>query len=97
MEMRVTSQSAKESNEKYREQKERLTNKTPIELMKQPLMLTELQYALHQLKLKESPGPDGIYNEMLIHLCSAAVKNSLRFSIKVGKEGDCRKSGERQL
>ena len=41
--------------------------------MQQPLSLGELQRALKKLKPRRSPGPDGITNEMLIHLGSAAV------------------------
>ena len=45
--------------------------------MKQPLMLTVLQCTLHNLKMKTSTRPNGICNEMLTHLGSAAVKKHL--------------------
>ena len=40
--------------------------------MTNPITKQELRSALKKLKLKKSPGPDGITNEMLIHLGRAA-------------------------
>ena len=40
--------------------------------MKLPITLHELQSALKKLKARKSPGPDGVSNEMLTHLGSAA-------------------------
>ena len=41
--------------------------------MQQPLRFGELQRALKKLRPRRSPGPDGITNEMLIHLGRTAV------------------------
>ena len=37
-----------------------------------PLSLQELNTAIKKLKKKKSPGPDGITNEMIIHLDTTA-------------------------
>ena len=65
--------SALKQREARREVRERTANRTAVKLMHQPLRLGELQRALKKLRPKRSPGPDGITNEMLIHLGSAAV------------------------
>ena len=51
--------------------RERTASRTTVKPTQQPLRSCELQTALK--KPKKSPGPDGIINEMLIHLGSAAV------------------------
>ena len=56
-----------------REIREITANRTAVKPMQQPLRLGELQRALKKLRPRRSPGPDGITNEMLIHLGSAAV------------------------
>ena len=53
------------------EQRERAKT-NPRDSMTLPLTLQELNLAIKKLKLKKSPGPDGITNEMLIHLKSTA-------------------------
>ena len=65
--------SALKQREARREVRERTANRTAVKPMHQPLRLGELQRALKKLRPKRSPGPDGITNEMLIHLGSAAV------------------------
>ena len=58
--------------------RERTANRTAVKPMQQPLRLGELQRALKKLKPWRSPGPDGITNEMLIHVGSAAVCKHLQ-------------------
>ena len=65
--------SALKQREARREIMERTANRTAVKPMQQPLGLGELLRALKKLRPKRSPGPDGITNEMLIHLGSAAV------------------------
>ena len=65
--------SASKQREARREIRERTANRTAVKPMHQPLRLGELQRALKKLKPRKSPGPDGITNQMLIHLGSAAV------------------------
>ena len=65
--------SALKQREARREIRERTANRTAVKPMHQPLRLGKLQRALKKLRPKRSPGPDGITNEMLIHLGSAAV------------------------
>ena len=65
--------SAEKQREARREQRERHTNRATVEPMRLPITLHELNSALKKLKAKKSPGPDGISNEMLTHLGSAAV------------------------
>ena len=65
--------SASKQREARREIRERSANRTALKPMQQPLRLGELQRALKKLRLRRSPGPDGITKEMLIHLGSAAV------------------------
>ena len=65
--------SALKQRETRREVRERTANRTAVKPMHQPLRPGELQKALKKLRPKRSPGPDGITNEMLIHLGSAAV------------------------
>ena len=65
--------SASKQREARREIRERTANRTAVKPMQQPFRLGELQRALKKLRPKRSPGPDGITNEMLIHLGSAAV------------------------
>ena len=65
--------SALKQREARREIRERTANRTAVKPMHQPLRLGELQRALKKLRPKRSPGPDGITNEMFIHLGNAAV------------------------
>ena len=65
--------SAEQQREARREQRERPTDRATVEPMKKPITLHELNSALKRLKAKKSPGPDGVSNEMLTHLGSAAV------------------------
>ena len=50
-----------------------MRERTAMKPMQQPLRLGELQRVVNKLKARKSPGPDGITNEMLIHLGSATV------------------------
>ena len=65
--------SASNQREARREMRERTANRTAMKPMQQPLRLGELQRALKKLKPRKSSGPDGITNQMFIHLGSAAV------------------------
>ena len=65
--------SASKQREARKEIRERIADRTAVKPMQQPLRLGELQRALKKLRPRRSPGPDGITNEMLIHLGSAAV------------------------
>ena len=55
--------------------------------MKNPFTHHELQSALRKLKTKKAPGPDGISNEMLAHLGSAAVDKLLEIFNLSWQEG----------
>ena len=79
--------STAKQREARREQRERLTKRTTVEPMKQPIKLAELQSALKKLKPRKSPGPDGISNEMLTHLGSAAVNKLLEIFNLSWEEG----------
>ena len=57
------------------------------ESMTLPLTLQELDNALKKLKLKKSPGPDGITNEMLIHLDTTARLKLLEIFNLTWEEG----------
>ena len=65
--------SASKQREARGEIREKTANRTVVKPMQRPIRLGELQRALKKLRPKTSPGPDGITNEMLIHLGSAAV------------------------
>ena len=54
------------------EQQRRVRNEKKNEGMTLPLSLQELNTAIKKLKKKKSPGPDGITNEMIIHLDTTA-------------------------
>ena len=62
--------SASKQREARREIRERTANRAAVKPMQQLLRLGERQRALRPRRL---PGPDGITNEMLIHLGCAAV------------------------
>ena len=53
--------------------RERTANRTTVKPIQQPLIHGVLQRDLKKLTPRKSPGPDGITNEMLIHLGSAAA------------------------
>ena len=57
-----------QQREARREQRERPHRETSETSMRQAFTLHELQTALRKLKLRKSPGPEGISNEMLKHL-----------------------------
>ena len=59
-----------QQQEARKEQRDRSTNATTTELIQQPSTLHELHVVLN--KLKKSPGPDLIMNEMLTYLGHAA-------------------------
>ena len=67
----------KQQREARREQRERQNTAPTVEPMTQQLVLHELKSALKTLKVRKAPGPDGISNEMLTHLGSAALKKLL--------------------
>jgi hypothetical protein len=52
------------------------------EIMEAPITLKKLELAVSKLKMKKSPGPDGISNEMIKNLENAARTKLLQtFSI----------------
>ena len=55
--------------------------------MEKALTLSELHAALRQLKTKKSPGPDGITNEMIIHLGCLATGKLLEIYNLTWREG----------
>ena len=61
-----------EQRRKARSELRRVRNENNDDLMTLPLTLQELNIAIKKLKKKKSPGPDGITNEMIIHLHTAA-------------------------
>ncbi|XP_070182474.1 uncharacterized protein [Littorina saxatilis] len=78
---------AEKQREARKEQRERRNNKASPEAMEAPFTHQELRQALRKLKNKKSPGPDGISNEMLNHLGSAAVGKLLDIFNLSWKEG----------
>ena len=61
-----------EQRRKARSELRRVRNENNDDLMTLPLTLQELNIAINKLKKKKSPGPDGITNEMIIHLHTTA-------------------------
>jgi len=59
------------------EQRKRMTTKAADAAMEQPPTCQELKGALKKLKLRKSPGPDGISNEMLRNMGVAAINKLL--------------------
>merc|ERR1711867_336711 len=55
--------------------------------MQDPITMTELEKAIKKLK-KKSPGPDGITNEMIIHLSDTALQKLLDIFNLSWKNGD---------
>jgi ribonuclease HI/endonuclease/exonuclease/phosphatase family metal-dependent hydrolase len=60
-----------------KEQRDRKSSKPNPGVMERPFTHQELTQALRKLKNKKSPGPDGLTNEMLTHLGSAAADKLL--------------------
>ena len=58
------------------------------EIMTQKLSMGELQKAIRKLKKKKAPGPDGITNEMLMHLPSASLQKLLDIFNLTWEKGD---------
>ena len=58
--------------------RKRTANRTTVKPMQQTLRFGELQRSLKKMKARKSLGPDGITNEMLIYLGSAAVYKLLQ-------------------
>ena len=56
--------------------------------MTQKLSMGELQKAIRKLKKKKAPGPDGITNEMLMHLPSASLQKLLDIFNLTCEKGD---------
>ena len=61
-----------EQRRKARSELRRVRNEKKNDGMTLPLTLQELNIAINKLKKKKSPGPDGITNEMIIHLHTTA-------------------------
>ena len=76
-----------QQKEARREERERRKHISEEEAMELDLTLNELQAAIKQLKAKKSPGPDGITNEMLIHLGCFAMKTLLNILNLSWREG----------
>ena len=58
------------------------------DVMTKPLNMTELKKALGKLKKKKSPGPDGVTNEMLMHLGTVALNKLLDIFNLSWEKGD---------
>ena len=56
--------------------------------MHKPITMAELKKAIKKLKKKKSPGPDGITNEMIIHLGSLAMSKLLDIFNLSWRNGD---------
>ena len=76
-----------QQREARREQRERKTDRETPCHMNQRLTLHELKTVLKKLKTKKSPGPDGITNEMLIHLGPTATSKLLEIYNHSWKQG----------
>ena len=63
------------------EVKEELKQRSQLEELPEemfmPITMNEVKTAIKKLKMKKSPGPDGISNEMIVHLGNAALKKLL--------------------
>ena len=57
-------------------------------VMQDPITMTELEKAIKKLKKKKSPGPDGITNEMIMHLGDTALQKLLDIFNLSWKDGD---------
>ncbi|KAK7101835.1 hypothetical protein V1264_020159 [Littorina saxatilis] len=79
--------SPEKQREARREKRERPARQSTVDAMSQPLTLHELRSALKKSKAKKSPGPDGITNEMLTHLGSAAENKLLEVFNSSWQEG----------
>ena len=58
------------------------------EIMTQKITLSELQKAIRKLKKKKAPGPDGITNEMLMHLPRLSLQKLLDIFNLTWEKGD---------
>ena len=59
--------------EARKEQRNGRRKETTQDTMQLPFTLEELQKAIKKLKKRKSPGPDGVTNEMLLHLGNIAL------------------------
>ena len=64
--------------------------------MDSPISYEELSSALVKLKLKKSPGPDCITNEMIINLGKPHYTSCLKYIINHGKKNHYHNTGEKQ-
>ena len=65
-------------------------------MMDSPISYEELNSALAKLKLKKSPGPDSITNEMIINLENRHYTSCLKSIINHGKKDHYHNPGEKQ-
>ena len=71
------------------EEEDRLLNQKDIpDIMIKNLSMAELQKAIRKLKKKKSPGPDGITNELIMHLRGESLQKMLDIFNLTWKNGD---------
>jgi ribonuclease HI len=68
-----------EKQQEVRESQQNIGQDEPIpEVMEAPITLKELEHAISKLKMKKSPGADGVSNEMIKNLGTAAKAKLLQ-------------------
>lgn len=81
----------------HRAQRDLQEEEAPSEIMTSAFSDKELEEAMQNLKLKKSPGPDGITNEMILHLGMKSKKVLLKIfnsSWKTGSVPQCWKEAD---
>ena len=65
-----------------------ITEMDTYDVMQSPITMAELEKAIKKLNKKKSPGPDGITNEMIMHLGGTALQKLLDIFNLSWKNGD---------